>query len=179
MPSSVPLSVTKRRGAWFSRIATPSSSASSSSHGDALKWGRERRATTVISAPPSRRDVRQQSIAVLPTPMMRTRRPMRSTCPKCTEPSHSIPMCTRSVSQRPGTSSSFPFGAPLPTNTASQPPPRSVFMLATGESYRTSTPIATIASISSSSTAAGRRNEGMFTRISPPGCASASKIVHS
>ena len=50
-----------------------SSSASSSSHGDALKYGRERRATTFVSTPPSRREVRQQSMAVLPTPMMSTR----------------------------------------------------------------------------------------------------------
>jgi hypothetical protein len=36
--------------------------ASSSSHGDALKYCRERRAMTLTSAPPSRRDVRQQSM---------------------------------------------------------------------------------------------------------------------
>ena len=53
---------------------------------------RERRAMTFVSAPPSRRDVRQQSMAVLPTPMISTFSPMLSMCPKCTEPSHSMPM---------------------------------------------------------------------------------------
>jgi len=45
-------------------------------HGDALKYFRDRRAMTLMSFPPNRRDVRQQSIAVLPTPMMRTRSPI-------------------------------------------------------------------------------------------------------
>ena len=54
-------------------ISTPSSSASSSSHGEALKYPRGRRAITLMSLPPSRREDRQQSMAVLPTPMIRTR----------------------------------------------------------------------------------------------------------
>ena len=59
-------------------ISTPSSSASSSSQGDALKKPRGRRAITLMSLPPSRREERQQSIAVLPTPMIRTRSPIES-----------------------------------------------------------------------------------------------------
>jgi hypothetical protein len=38
---------------------------------------------TLTSVAPTRLAVRQQSIAVLPTPMMRTRWPIRSTWPKC------------------------------------------------------------------------------------------------
>ena len=92
MPTSLPFSSTKRLGAWFSTISTCSSSASSSSHGDALKYGRDRRAMTFTSVAPSRFDVRQQSIAVLPTPMISTRGSIFSMWPKCTEPSHSMPM---------------------------------------------------------------------------------------
>ena len=40
IPTSLPFSTTKRLGAWFSTMWTPSSSASSSSHGDALKYFR-------------------------------------------------------------------------------------------------------------------------------------------
>ena len=57
MPTSLPFSRTNVFGAWFSTISTPSSSASSSSHGDALKCGRERRAMTFtsVAAEPLRR----------------------------------------------------------------------------------------------------------------------------
>ncbi len=79
IPTSFPPSTTKRFGAWFTMISTPSSSASSSSHVDALKYSRGRRAMTLMSVPPSRRDERQQSIAVLPTPMIRTLEPIDST----------------------------------------------------------------------------------------------------
>ncbi len=92
IPTRRPSSSTKRVGAWLTRISTPSSSASSSSHGDALKKGRGRLAMTLMSRPPSRRDVRQQSIAVLPTPMINTRSPISLTCPKATDSSQSMPM---------------------------------------------------------------------------------------
>ena len=60
--------------------------------GRALKYPRGLRAITLMTLPPRRRDVRQQSIAVLLTPMMRTRSPIWVVCPKATEPSQSIPM---------------------------------------------------------------------------------------
>ena len=47
---------------------------------------------TLTSAPPRRRDVRQQSMAVLPTPMISTRSPIFSMWPKCADASHSMPM---------------------------------------------------------------------------------------
>ena len=75
MPVSVPFSMMKRTGCRFSTISTPSSSASSSSHGDALKYLRVLRAMTFTSVAPRRFDERQQSIAVLPTPMISTRLP--------------------------------------------------------------------------------------------------------
>ena len=120
MPVSVPSSITKRFGAWLMTISTPSSSASSSSHGEALKKLRGRRAITLMSLPPRRRDERQQSIAVLPTPMISTRSPILSMCPKATDSSQSMPMWIRSLSWRPGTSRSLPRGAPVPTKTASK-----------------------------------------------------------
>ena len=92
MPVSTPFSITNRFGLWFSTISICSSSASSSSQGEALKCWRPRRATTLTSVPPSRFAVRQQSMAVLPTPMMRTRGSIESTWLKCTDSSHSMPM---------------------------------------------------------------------------------------
>ena len=94
IPRSWPFSVMNRTGCRFSRISTPSSSASSSSHGDALKYFRVLRAITLTSVAPRRFDDRQQSIAVLPTPMMSTRSPIESTWPKWMDSSHSIPMNT-------------------------------------------------------------------------------------
>ena len=57
-------------------ILTCSSSASSSSHAEALKNWRGLRAMTFTFFAPSRSDVRQQSIAVLPTPMISTFSPI-------------------------------------------------------------------------------------------------------
>jgi len=51
-----------------------------------------RRAMTLMSLPPRRRAVRQQSIAVLPTPMMSTRSSIAVTWPKATDSSQSMPM---------------------------------------------------------------------------------------
>ena len=79
-------------------ISTCSSSASSSSQAEALKYARGFRAMTLMSLPPRRRDVRQQSIAVLPTPMMITFSPIFSVWPKATLPSQSMPMWMRSLS---------------------------------------------------------------------------------
>jgi len=85
-------------------------------------------------------------MAVLPTPIIRTRGEILSMWPKWTEPSHSMPMWMRSrapSSQRPGISSSFPFGAPLPTKIASKLllTLSSSLRLETGVLYRTSAPM--------------------------------------
>ena len=58
-------------------------------------------------------------MAVLPTPMMSTRSPIVSMWLNATDSSQAMPMWMRSLSCRPGSSSSLPFGAPVPTNTAS------------------------------------------------------------
>ncbi len=119
MPVRRPFSTTKALGAWFTMISTCSSSASSSSQSEALKKPRGLRAMTLTLLAPSRSEVRQQSIAVLPTPMISTRSPMLPMCPKATDSSQLMPMWMRSVSCRPGSSSSLPLGAPVPTKTAS------------------------------------------------------------
>ncbi len=104
-------------------ISTLSSSASSSSQSDALKKARGLRAMTFTLLAPRRSEVRQQSIAVLPTPMISTRSPIFSMCPKATDSSQSMPMWMLAApSWRPGRFSSLPLGAPEPTNTASNPP---------------------------------------------------------
>ena len=51
---------------------------------------------------PRRREVRQQSMAVLPTPMISTRSPILSMCPKATDSSQSMPMWIRSASVAAG-----------------------------------------------------------------------------
>ncbi len=59
-------------------------------------------------------------MAVLPTPMMSTFGPIFSTWAKATDSSQAMPMCTwPGSSSRPGSLSSLPFGAPVPTKTAS------------------------------------------------------------
>ncbi len=73
IPTRRPSSTTKLRGAWFSTISTCSPSASSSSQGEALKSFRPRRAMTFTLSAPSRSALRQQSMAVFPTPMTSTR----------------------------------------------------------------------------------------------------------
>ena len=82
MPVSLPFSMMKRTGDRFSRMSTCSSSASSSSQGDALKYLRVRREITFTSVAPRRFAERQQSIAVLPTPMIKTFLPTSLMCPK-------------------------------------------------------------------------------------------------
>ncbi len=142
IPVSFPFSMMKRTGEWFSRMSTCSSSASSSSQGEALKYLRVLRAITFTSVAPRRLAERQQSIAVLPTPMISTFWPTLSMWPKWMDSSHSMPMKIWSVSWRPGSSSSLPFGAPLPTNTASYSfESTSARRLSTGVSYFISTPM--------------------------------------
>ena len=92
MPVSLPFSITKALGERLTTISTLSSSASSSSHAEALKKPRGLRAMTFTLSAPSRRLVRQQSIAVLPTPMMSTRSPIFSMWPKATDSSQAMPM---------------------------------------------------------------------------------------
>ena len=67
-----------------------------------MKNARGRRAITLMSVPPRRSDERQQSIAVLPTPMISTRSPILSMWPKATDSSQSIPMWMRSRLVAPG-----------------------------------------------------------------------------
>ena len=108
--------------------------------------------------------MRQQSIAVLPTPMISTRSPIVSMCPKATDSSQSMPMWMRSVSWRPGSSSSLPLGAPEPTNTASKPPASSSsLMLSTGRvEPQRRRPCRGSCRSPRRARSAGRRNDGML-----------------
>ena len=162
MPVSRPSSMTKRVGAWLTRISTPSSSASSSSHDEALKNERGRRAITLMSVPPRRSEERQQSMAVLPTPMISTRSPTLSVWPNAIDSSQSMPMWIRSLSWRPGMSRSLPRGAPVPMNTASKSCASRERRLDTGVSRRRSTPMSTMVAISSSMTSAGAGTPGYW-----------------
>ena len=98
MPLSLPPSVTKAFGERLITISTFSSSASSSSQAEALKNWRGLRAITLTLFAPRRSDVRQQSMAVLPTPMISTFSPMDLMCSKATDSSQSMPMWTRAAS---------------------------------------------------------------------------------
>ena len=119
----------------------PSCIASSFSQGLAFISSKPERTITFTSSPPSRRDVRQQSIAVLPPPSTITRLPILETWPKDTEDSQSMPMWMfGAASWRPGMSRSRPRGAPVPTKIASKPSPRSCFMESTRTPARSSTP---------------------------------------
>src|SRR5262249_39172207 len=142
-------SSTNSLGAWFKTISTCSSSASSSSQGEALKNWRGRRAMTLMSLPPRRRDERQQSIAVLPTPMMSTRSPTEFTWPKAMASSQAMPMwMLAAASLRPGMSRSLPRGTPGPTKTATHlsPAVRS-FMLVTAEELLHAVPRRRVAAV--------------------------------
>ena len=78
---------------------------------------------TFTSLAPRRSEVRQQSMAVLPTPMISTFSPMDLMCSNATDSSQVMPMWMLAApSARPGSLSSLPLGAPAPTNTASKPP---------------------------------------------------------
>ncbi len=70
----------------------PSCIASSFSQGDAFISSKPLRTMTFTSSPPSRREVRQQSIAVLPPPSTMTRLPIWSTWPNETLDSQSMPI---------------------------------------------------------------------------------------
>jgi len=78
-PVRRPASCVNALGAWKFRIATPSRIASSFSQGEAFISANPERTTTFTSAPPRRRAVRQQSIAVFPPPSTATRRPIETT----------------------------------------------------------------------------------------------------
>ena len=70
--------------------------------------------------PPSRLDVRQQSMAVFPPPSTITLFPILCVCSKATLANHSIPTWIFAFpSSLPGMIKSLPLGAPVPTNTAS------------------------------------------------------------
>ena len=80
-------------GAWLTTISTLSSSASSSSQAEALKnAARLARHDLHVLARRAAAMVRQQSMAVLPTPMMSTRSPILSMWPKATDSSQAMPM---------------------------------------------------------------------------------------
>ena len=94
--------------------------ASSFSQGEAFISSNPERTMTLTSSPPRRRDVRQQSMAVLPPPSTITRRPIFSMWPNDTLDSQSMPIWMFSAaSVRPGMSRSRPRGAPDPTKMAS------------------------------------------------------------
>ena len=81
----------------------PSCMASSFSQGDAFISSKPERTITFTSSPPRRREVRQQSIAVLPPPSTMTRLPILSMCPKETLDSQSMPIwMLAAASSRPG-----------------------------------------------------------------------------
>src|SRR5205807_1352675 len=87
----------------------PSCCASSFSHGEAFISSKPERTMTFTSSPPRRRELRQQSIAVLPPPSTITRLPMRSMWPNETLDSQSIPIWMFfAASLRPGRSRSRP-----------------------------------------------------------------------
>ena len=73
-------------------IGMPSCIASSFSQGDAFISSKPERTTTFTCSPPSRREVRQQSIAVLPPPSTITRLPMLVVWPNDTDDSQSMPI---------------------------------------------------------------------------------------
>ena len=66
--------------------------ASSFSQGDAFISSKPERTITLTSSPPRRREVRQQSMAVLPPPSTITRLPILSMWPNETLESQSMPM---------------------------------------------------------------------------------------
>ena len=133
MPVSLPSSMTKRLGRvvdddfdvlLFGVLELPLGG---------LEEPRGLRAMTFTLLAPRRSEVRQQSIAVLPTPMISTRSPILSICPKATDSSQAMPMWMRSVSSRPGSSSSLPLGAPIRRTRHRSPALEQRRRLSTGE----------------------------------------------
>ena len=116
MPFSLPFSWMNSFGGRLLTMGMPSLMASSFSHSDAFITSNAERTTTVTDSAPSRFEVRQQSIAVLPPPMTMTLPEIEWVWPKATLPSQSMPMeMWSSTSWRPGRSRSRPRGAPVPT----------------------------------------------------------------
>ena len=139
------------------------------------------RTTTLTSSPPKRRELRQQSIAVLPPPSTTTRLPIWWCGRTRRVESQSMPMwMCAAASRRPGMSRSRPRGAPLPMNTASNFSAEQRLQAIDARARRGSRRRGRGRSpISSSITDSGRRNLGIWVRIMPPACASASKTTHS
>ena len=92
IPVKRPSCVIKASGEWLVIISTFSSSASSTSHLEALKNDRGFLPITLTDLAPSRREVLQQSIAVFPTPIIRTLSPIDLVCSKATSSSQLIPI---------------------------------------------------------------------------------------
>ena len=80
-PVSLPFSWMNSFGTRKLRIGMSSCIASSFSQGDAFISSKPLRTMTLTSSPPRRREVRQQSIAVLPPPSTMTRLPILSIWP--------------------------------------------------------------------------------------------------
>ena len=119
-PLSLPFSCTNSFGGRLLTMGMFSSIASSFSHSEAFMTSKAERTTTVTDSAPSRLEVRQQSMAVLPPPITITLPEMDVVCPKATLDSQSMPMeMCASTSWRPGRSRSRPRGAPVPTKYAS------------------------------------------------------------
>ena len=181
MPFSLPFSTTNAFGERLMTISTCSSSASSSSQAEALKNWRGLRAITFTFFAPRRSEVRQQSMAVLPTPMISTFSPMDLMCSKATDSSQVMPMWMLAApSARPGSFSSLPLGAPEPTNTASKPPlsSNSRMRLDRVVELQVHAHVDDLRDLVVQHLC-GRRNEGMLVRIRPPGSPYCSKIVTS
>ena len=140
-PVSRPFSCVNSFGTRKFRIGMSSCMASSFSQGDAFISSKPERTITLTSSPPSRRDERQQSMAVLPPPSTMTRLPILLMWPKETEDSQSMPIwMLAAASLRPGISRSRPRGAPEPTKIASQSSAKSALRLSMRLPPRNSTP---------------------------------------
>ena len=123
MPVSLPFSITNAFGEWLMTISTLSSSASSSSQSEALKKPRGLRAMTLTSL---RAEAQRGAAAVHRGVADADDQHALADLVDVAEGDRLEPVdadvdavaCRR----RPGRSSSLPFGAPEPTNTASKPP---------------------------------------------------------
>ena len=92
IPTNFPFSTTYSSGEWFNTSSTFSSKAGSNSQSDDFIRSRVPRYITLTLSAPSLKEVLQQSIAVLPPPIMSTFFPIDSMCSKATDSSHEIPI---------------------------------------------------------------------------------------
>ena len=122
MPVSLPSLCRNAFGTRQSRIGMPSWIASSFSQGEAFISSNGERTMTLTSLPPSRFELRQQSIAVLPPPRTITRLPIDGDVAERDrrEPVDADVDVRRGLVRGRGSSRSRPRGAPEPTKTASQ-----------------------------------------------------------